>query len=378
MSPARPARSPRRWLLPVVLSLMLGGGGYLAWCWTGDATPASEGVAGVDEPEGDARLNAALRSIEATLARFPPTADPPLERLSALRRLDRILRQEDIDEHPAVQRFFYRRIEQAEADMRTTRVEAGALVWKMYNHGFVVRTNSVTVCFDLVRAQYLPGFAMSRELMRAIVAACDVLFVSHVDIDHAESFVAQTFVDQGKPVVAPRQVTYREPLNSRITRLERDPDRTHELAVRHGQVTLRVVVFPGRQGGRIDNNVTLVTTPEGISVAHTGDQWDRSSDGEWIRHVRKHHRTDILLPNDWTYDIVRMVRGFDPAVVIPGHENELGHPVHKRQPHLFSLDRKTGSDRFGGSKRVGYTHPLVIMAWGERFHYHRSQTNGVR
>ena len=345
-----------------------------------DAVPAApmvstapDSVAAAPNGAADALRNdyaeSVLRAVDAKLARFPPAAAPAPERVAALDALDGVLRDEDAPDRPAVRQFFHRRIEQAAREIRDAEVRSGATVWHIYNHGFVVRTASTTVCFDLVRARYLPGFALEKRLMQEIAAACDVLFVSHVHADHAESFAADALVRQRKPVVAPAQVGYREPLYSRITHLEPDADVVRKLPIRDGRATLEVVVYPGHQEADIDNNVVLVRTPDGITIAHTGDQWDKDADFAWIDRVGSRFPVDILLPSDWTYDIARMVRGFAPALVIPGHQNELGHEVAKRQPYLLSFERKAGSSRFGGSAGVGYDAPLVVLSWGESFHY---------
>lgn len=47
----------------------------------------------------------------------------------------------------------------------------------------------------------------------------------------------------------------------------------------------------------IDNNVYLVTTPEGITLAHLGDQINEGDfmiDYDWIDQVAKHHQVDRL------------------------------------------------------------------------------------
>ena len=89
-----------------------------------------------------------------------------------------------------------------------------------------------------------------------------------------------------------------------------------------------------------------------------GDQ-SNNDDFEWIDEVSKNHSVDVLLPNCWTTDIVRVTRGFKPALIITGHENEMGH----------TIDHREGSDRFGGSRDVGYDTPLILMTWGESYHY---------
>ena len=52
--------------------------------------------------------------------------------------------------------------------------------------------------------------------------------------------------------------------------------------------------------------------------------------------------------------------------------NELGHSLDKRQSYAFSSERKIGSSRFGGNEAVGYAAPLVVMTWGESYHYERA------
>jgi hypothetical protein len=142
------------------------------------------------------------------------------------------------------------------------------------------------------------------------------------------------------------------------------------LAVKSGKQILKVIVYPGHQGEDIENNVSLVFTPEGLSFSHMGDQ-SNSNDFEWIDLVGKKHVVDVLMPNCWTTDIVRVVKGFQPAVVITGHENELGHTIDHREPYWLTYQRREGSDRFGGSRELGYATPLILMTWGESFVYKR-------
>ena len=164
-------------------------------------------------------------------------------------------------------------------EIEQTEILDGARIWKLYNHGFIIRTRSVTVGFDLVR---------------------------------------------GKSV--------------------------------------RVEEFS------IENNVSLVITPEGLSFSQMGDQ-SNNDDFEWIDEVGIHHAVDVLMPNCWTTDIVRVAKGFNPAIIITGHENEMGHTIDHREPYWLTYQRREGSDRFGGSRDVGYDTPLILMTWGESYHY---------
>jgi hypothetical protein len=171
-------------------------------------------------------------------------------------------------------------------------------------------------------------------------------------------------------VVAPPDVWEDKPIYSEITHLRREPHTLQVLPLQTVQKEIKVVVYPGHQGTEIQNNVSLVITPEGLSFSQMGDQ-SNGDDFEWIDEVGAHHSVDVLMPNCWTTDIVRVAKGFDPKLVITGHENEMGHTIDHREPYWLTYQRQTGSDRFGGSRDVGYDYPLILMTWGESYHYKR-------
>jgi L-ascorbate metabolism protein UlaG (beta-lactamase superfamily) len=266
------------------------------------------------------------------------------------------------------------RLKKAVDEMEQTAVAKGARIWKLYNHGFVVRTPSVTLGFDLVsgKSVNVEGFSIDHEVMERLIDQCDVLFISHYHHDHAEKWVAQSFMDQGKPVVAPPGVWKDDPIHAKIIHLKRVPHAKQKLPVQNGGQELSVVVYPGHQGEKIENNVPLVITPEGLSFSQMGDQ-SNLNDFEWIDKVGSHHNVDVLMPNCWTTDIVRVAKGFNPAIIITGHENEMGHTIDHREPYWLTYQRRKGSDRFGGNRDEGYDHPLILMTWGESYHYSRAQ-----
>ena len=184
-----------------------------------------------------------------------------------------------------------------------------------------------------------------------------MLFISHVHDDHADPYVAESFIRNGKPVCIPEGLWKDQPFANRLLCLERAAEKEHALPIRSGASTLSVVIYPGHQGELLPNNVTLVTTAEGLTFVQTGDQ-SNDKDFAWIDQVAKTHRVDVLMPNCWSPDLSRLIRGFDPVVVIPGHENELSHSVDHREPYW--LDRR----------RMGQeASRAVLMAWGETYAY---------
>ena len=321
----------------------------------------------------NSQAEALLAQSERELSDFPPAWPEPEARISALLLLDGVLHDVYAPSRPPVQDFFKTRMNKAVDEIEQTDIHEGARIWKLYNHGFVVRTESVTIGFDLVsgRSSGIQEFAVSDEVMSRLVNQCDVLFISHYHGDHAEESVAQLFINQGKPVLAPEQVWRDKAIYEEVVHLDRVPHAEQKLSVQKGQQNLKVVVYPGHQGSDIENNVYLVYTPEGLSFSQMGDQ-SNDDDFRWIDEVGTKHEVDVLLPNCWTTDIVRVASGFDPVLIITGHENEMGHTIDHREPYWLSYQRRQGSDRFGGSRDVGYNTPLILMSWGESYHFMRA------
>ena len=344
----------------------------------------------------DAYLNrqasALLARVGETLQRLPPRLPEPPERRLALLLLDSVLHDAYAPNRPPVQDYYHARIRHAVEAMENTHVDRGAVIWKLYNHGFVVRTPTVTLAFDLYRGPSAfrvddaqggrsgvlsPGFPISDDLAGRLVRQCDVLFISHPHGDHADEAIARAFLAQGKPVVAPPEVFGGTPLRDRITHLQREAHTLQRLAIQNGRRQLGVVAYPGQQyqGRGVPNNVVLVFTPEGMSFAHNGDQINDpypqyQADYAWIDQVHEHHRVDVLMTNCWTDDIYRFTRGFNPRLVIPGHENELGHQLWDRVPYWGDAEYL----QLSYPQLLASRYPVLVMTWGERYHYQPDET----
>ena len=168
----------------------------------------------------------------------------------------------------------------------------------------------------------------------------------------------------GKPVIAPERFFAEDvSLSGYLTVPERSLDTIHEIPVQNGKRNLKVVTYPGHQGPPVQNNVNLVIAPEGFTVVHTGDQSgdeDPGHDFDWLAHIGHNHRVDVLLSNGWTNDLHRIVRGVNPHLVIPGHENEMTHEVSHREEYTQDYERM-----------FGLHYPYIVMAWGEGYLYRR-------
>ncbi|HEV7301106.1 MAG TPA: hypothetical protein VGN72_17195 [Tepidisphaeraceae bacterium] len=306
-----------------------------------------------------------LEQVAAALEAHPPAVDAiPRERAMALTLFDTILHDPAAPQRASVGQFRQARTKQAIDDMLRTTVTEGAVVWQIYNMGFVVRTRSVTIGFDLVKLVHVPVISLDDETMRALIDQCDVLFVSHEHLDHADREVSQWFLDAGKPVVAPPAMWLGEPSHARLTHLPRDGrPQGHSLSIRDGKATLQVAVYPGAQRTKepadIENNVYVITTPEGIRIAHTGDN---NVTAGLPKAGSLNGPIDLLLmklePGNGLRS-KRIVNAFDPRLTLPSHFEELGHAnVNGREPFWRGMERVP-------KLKV----PTLMMMWGERYHY---------
>jgi len=310
-----------------------------------------------------------LDTVNVLLNQFPPTTFPEArERGLAKLLLDAVFHEHFAVYRKPVQQYFRTQVDKVIRELETEKVEKGVRIWKIYDMAFIARTKSVTIAFDLVSGitSGSADFAMTPEQIERLAKQCDVLLITHRHQDHAEMAVAQQFISLGLPVVANESVWKNEPIFSQIIHLERNQEKVHKLKLKSGGIDL--IVFPGHQMKSIDNNVYLVKTPEEISLAHTGDQINEGDfmiDWDWIDKVGKKHKVDVLMPIAWTMDIMRMVKGFNPKMVLPGHEQELGHTVWDRLP--FWGDDEYLQLNYAELKKSDY--PVVVLVWGESYHF---------
>ena len=301
-----------------------------------------------------------LGLADDVLNSYPPSLKEPIERKMALLMIDNVLHEEKAAHRPAVQNFLQKRIGKAVEEIRAEQVKEGAVIWKLYNHAFVVKTRSVTIGFDIQRGfSANEGYVLNKELIQSLLNEIDILFISHIHGDHADGWVAEQLLLQSKPVVAPPDVFTVLPFYSKILHPARKAHEIQEVSLPAKGLTLKIVNYPGHQGEKILNDVTLVFTPEGMSFIHTGDQ-SNLADFDWIDKVGDHFPVDVAMVNSWSvYPGQRLAHGFRPKLIIPGHENEMGHTIDHREPFWLNYLRLGDPAIF----------PWLQMAWGEKFYY---------
>jgi L-ascorbate metabolism protein UlaG (beta-lactamase superfamily) len=310
----------------------------------------------------DEWISKSLSWVDYVLKSYSPSIDEYPVRRAALVRMDDILHIKSAPSKTPVQQFFGYRIETAIAEIEATHVSKGLRIWKLYNHGFFIRTPTVSFVFDIVPGGGDPAFRITPDQIRRIAAQADVAFISHSHADHANKEVAGAFLALGKPVIAPPGLWSDDPvLSGKLRYATRIPEKPEivEAGVSHQKLTF--IAYPGHQGAQVLNNIYLVTTPEHFSIVHTGDQTPPSSqqtDFELFDEIGKKHSVDVLIPNVWTVGLQKEVRAVHPRLVVSGHENEMAHVVPHREDYTQSYTRLYGSPS-----------PYLIMTWGETFHY---------
>jgi L-ascorbate metabolism protein UlaG (beta-lactamase superfamily) len=298
-----------------------------------------------------------LNSYHPSIPEYPA-------RRAALIRMDDILHIESAPQKRPVQDFYKARMERAIEEIEHTHVAEGVQIWKLYNHGFFIRTKSVSFTFDLVPGGGDPDFAITADQVRRLAAQSDATFISHLHGDHASKEVARASLAMNKPVIAPPDLWADDPeFYGRLTYPERGEKASQIIKLARESWSLKVIAYPGHQGPSVENNVYLVTTPEGYSIVHMGDQWawpHSNREFNFFKEMGHEHHVDILLPNVWAAGLPMIIQDVDPQLVIPGHENEMGHIVPHREDYTQTYERLFGVDI-----------PYLVMTWGESYHYFR-------
>ena len=289
--------------------------------------------------------------VDEALDEYPPAVGAPTSRRMALYNLDAMLHETKYDNTEPFKSFVSSRSSKVIADMQSP-IKKGMKRYKIYNDGFVARTKSVTIAFDVVRGALKGDPIVSNEQIATIVDQCDILFLSHNHSDHVDRFVVDRFIAAGKPVIAASEILQGV---EGVTHYRSETDIINkEIKVKSGQ-KLAVKIYPGHQSEMMCN-VYVVTTPDGITVAQTGDQYNKD-DFKWIATVKDQKpRIDALIINCWSMDIAEAIKGINPRYVLTGHENEMGHTIDHREAFWLTFQ-----------KLQPVTHDYVVMAWGEWF-----------
>ena len=308
-------------------------------------------------PEAMLQAQATLLFTQAhtVLDSNPPSYPANNERKLALFSIDALLHDTRLDNSDAFLAYIQSRYRHVSTMLKKERPTGKEIrIYKLYNHGFVIQSPSVTIGIDIIRGGPAQKPFVGDSVIEAVVSQCDILFVSHLHGDHADKSVAQIFCNQNKSVVAPPGLW--EELSPKLNYLREEHIATKKIPIQGKNVVLTVKVFPGHQDA-VPNNLYAVTTPEGITVMHTGDQYNKE-DMAWITQVGNNTKVDVLIIHSWIPELEKTVESIKPQLMVVGHENEMEHSIDHRESYWLSFRRFNQ-----------VITPYMVMAWGESCTY---------
>lgn len=298
------------------------------------------------------QANVMFDMVDQTLDRNPPQKGVPETRKLALANLDMLLHDTINDNSAALPGFLDKRVRKM-TDSMGKPVTSGYELYKIYNDGFVARTPSVSIAFDIVRGMCRDKHLISDSLIGAVAEKCDILFITHNHSDHGDPGVVEMFLQAGKPVIAVPEFM---PDDKRIRHIRPADGSSYKgKAELPGGKKLDLLIYPGHQDDLM-NNLYVVTTPEGRTFAHVGDQYQsKSEDMEWIPGITPElPPVDALIFNCWNTRLPQIISTFRPTVAVPGHENEMGHTIDHREAFWLTFQKMEKSPA-----------DYVVMGWGE-------------
>jgi len=292
-------------------------------------------------------INQAYKVLDA----YSPTPAPTDERRLALFAIDALLHDTRLDGSQAFMDYISMAVNRIAVGLENKPTD-DARIYRCYNHGFIVQTPTVTIAIDLIRGGSKDHPFMTDEQVQRLVKQCDILFVTHAHSDHADATVARMFCEQGKPVIVPEN--FWNDISQCVKVLRGSEMVMDKIALKGGAVNLTVSAFPGHQDEML-NNVYAITTPEGLTLMHTGDQ-SNSNDMRWVAEIHKQVKVDVLLAHCWWMPMKQVVDGIRPTLLITGHENEMEHTIDHREAYWLTFRRLSDVEV-----------PYVVMAWGEHY-----------
>lgn len=296
-----------------------------------------------------AAAEARLRRIAETLEHEPPLRGDPAARARAARAFDDLALYPVAPYAHAIRLWYKDRL--AAAAKRLLRRE-GKAVTQCYGHGIVWTENGVNLGIDVVSARsvYDLYWGVPPEILDDLAAAIDVLLVSHVHPDHLDVPLARRVLEHGGEVWACDEVADRLPRGARgLAAGARTEARGFRVLAHEG-----LHVYDAGLGTPL--RYFEVVTPGGTRLLHTTDH-------DYTAGLRHEERPDVLVAKgggvnptvDGVSALRSLARHLRPRLLLPGHMNELGHPVKGgREPYAVALDALRDHDG-----------AWAVMFWGE-------------
>ena len=297
-----------------------------------------------------------LDLADQTFRANPPSTKVSKEREMAFLMLDAVLHEKAAVTNPAVLDYMSKRVKLVLEDLdKPFKGKNNIRIYKIYNCGIIFRTTDVTVAVDLNGRN---GMLIPDELMTQLVDKIDILFLTHNHGDHVDSHVVGMCQKRDVPVYATEEIY---PKDGKVRHIR--PENLWAFEVSLPSAKLGVCVLPGHQDA-LQNNIWVITLPNGKVVCAMGDQWlsDRS-DLVMIEKVSSQLPSiDVLAMDCWIHDFDRHLAAFSPKLLVSQHENEIGaHGIDHREAFWMTLYKNANVNKLNV--------PYVLLGWGEWYDY---------
>lgn len=280
-----------------------------------------------------------LNEIRTNLLNNPPNSGDPGIREQYILALEPIFLDKTSRRSDSGTFNFYKAmIDKVRTELQE-EVTEGMVIWKMYNHGYLIKTPQLVFAFDLTSGYQGWPYDLPAEILDAI----DVLFLSHRHPDHWTDFINKRVMSNGGFVVVPAVESY---LGNLFV------DESDSLTI----LGLEVKVHNGVHSAPV--RIFEVTTPNGIKILHTGDNQSSQTLPDVLG-------VDFMFLNAWVNEggstspvegMRNAVNKIQPQVMIPGHILEIFHDNPAGlYSNAFAVDDVT------------LPSVVQIMAWGERY-----------
>lgn len=166
-----------------------------------------------------------LDKIELGLAQYPPHLGEDATRADLFEALDAWIYAPDVvywDRNPETSnvdfhQYYLRQIQKALDEVASTSVESGAVIWKLYSSGFLVKTPSTTFSFDATEGPFKdikrsPAavldylFKWTPAMREQFADLVDIAFVSHRHYDHFSFALTESLAKAGKQIIVPEEI----------------------------------------------------------------------------------------------------------------------------------------------------------------------------
>ncbi len=342
-----------------------------------------------------------LRYIADWLEEYPPKPYFTAERLEIFKEIDRILLDGTLthqggefdigDENRQVKNnpirdLYVHQMLKALQEIESCTVKTDVVVWQLYNMGYIIKTPTVTMGFDVVRGlkKHNWGWNIPDEILRGLVRCLDVLFVTHYadhyhehtdtwwHTDHCDTGIVSLMQKAGKHVVLPAgNENYFEKYEHTV------------FAGDDQSISLPGMEVTSYAGPHVyqDNPVETplrvfkVVTGEGKKILFTGDF-------DYIAESSVPHQTDLdilflrcggvspLYDDQNPYDLGDDedafhigTQEFKTKYVVAGHLGELSHPTGGGRESYETAFKIFA--RFADTVKIN----RLILFWGEKYHF---------